>query len=315
MSNDNRLKRVQKYRGEWILLVVSILAAAGWLFSKYALLELPPAGFISVRFLAAALLFLPFAYPQLRKLSPAQWKSAVTVGSAFSLNLFLWVQGMSYTENMGEGAFIVSLSMLIAPLVSWLIFRHRPQRMFWFSLPLAASGLFLLASGNGLHLSLGNLLFLCSSMAAATSFVLNNQFSKSVPPLPLTTIQLTMVGLFCGIFSLLFEQWQSGISLITWSWVAASVLISTGFRFLLQAIGQKHSQITNAAIIMVLEPVWTLLLSVSLLGELISWQKALGCTLILTALFAYRLQPQLRYRLLLWRKRKRHIKRGVSPRP
>ncbi|KAE9528957.1 DMT family transporter [Testudinibacter aquarius] len=294
---------MQKYRGELILLVVSILAASGWLFSKYSLMALPPAGFISVRFLAAALLFLPFAYPQLRRLSNAQLKSAVTVGAAFSLNLFLWVQGMSYTENMGEGAFIVSLSMLLAPLVSWLVFKHRPQRMFWFCLPLAAAGLFLLASGSGLHLSLGNLLFLCSSLAAATSFVLNNQFSKSIPALPLTTIQLSMVGLSCGLFSLAFETWPDSVSLTTWNWVAASVLIATGFRFLLQAIGQKHSQITNAAIIMILEPVWTLLLSVSLLGEIITWQKGLGCMLILTALFAYRLQPQLRYRLLLWRKK------------
>ncbi|KGQ70518.1 RhaT protein [Chelonobacter oris] len=294
-----------KYRGELILLLVSLLAASGWLFSKYALQVLPPAGFISVRFLAAGLLFLPFACPQLRRLSREQLKSAVTVGLAFSLNLFLWVQGMSYTENMGEGAFIVSLSMLLAPLVSWLIFRHRPQRMFWFCLPLAGGGLFLLASGSGLHLSLGNTLFLLSSLVAATSFVLNNQFSKSIPALSLTTIQLLMVGLFCGLFSLLFETWTMPVSRATWGWVAASVLIATGFRFLLQAIGQKHSQITNAAIIMVLEPVWTLLLSVSLLGEIITWQKALGCGLILTALFAYRLQPQLRYRLLLWRKHNR----------
>lgn len=300
---------MHKYRGELILFVVGILAAAGWLFSKYALQQLPPAGFISVRFLAAALLFLPFAYPKLHRLSPQQWRSALTVGLAFSLNLFLWVQGMSYTENMGEGAFIVSLSMLIAPLVSWLIFRHRPQRMFWISLPLAVIGLFLLASGSGLHLSLGNLLFLCASLAAAVSFVLNNQFAKSVPALSLTTIQLTMVGLFCGLFSLLFEPWRGGISLTTWSWVAASVLISTGFRFLLQTIGQKYSQITNAAIIMVLEPIWTLLLSVSLLGEIISWQKALGCSLILTALFAYRLQPQLRYRLLFWQRQQRRKQR------
>lgn len=296
---------MHKYRGELILLLVSILAASGWLFSKYALQELPPAGFISVRFLAAAALFLPFAYPQLRRLTRQQLKSAVTVGAAFSLNLFLWVQGMSHTENMGEGAFIVSLSMLLAPLMSWLILHQRPQRMFWICLPLAAAGLLLLASGSGLRLSLGNALFLLSSTVAATSFVLNSQFSRTVPVLPLTTIQLAMVGTFCGIFSLLFETWQLPISGGTWGWVAISAVFATSFRFLLQVIGQKHSQITNAAIIMILEPVWTLLLSISLLGEILTWQKALGCGLILTALFAYRLQPQFRYRQLLWQQKKR----------
>jgi len=41
--------------------------------------------------------------------------------------------------------------------------------------------------------------------------------------------------------------------------------------------------------IMVLEPVWTLLFSVLLLGEQLSWEKATGGALIIAALLLYRL--------------------------
>ncbi|KGQ70517.1 hypothetical protein A1D23_01615 [Chelonobacter oris] len=283
---------MKTYYGEWMLLMVTMLAALSWLFSKYALLELPPAGFIGVRFFIAALLFLPFACPQLKHLSNVQLKNALTVGICFSLFQFLWVQGMNHAENIGEGAFIVSLSMLLAPLISWTLFRHRLQYMFWFCLPLAGGGLFLLASETGLAFSQGNGLFLLSSLMLATFFVLNNQFSKSVPALSLATIQLAMAGLSCGVFSLGFETWPQTVSGAAWGWVAANIFLATGFRYLLQAIGQRRSQITNAAIIMILEPVWALLLGVALLSEVITWQKALGCFLILTALFVYRLQPQ-----------------------
>ena len=50
--------------------------------------------------------------------------------------------------------------------------------------------------------------------------------------------------------------------------------------------------------IMVLEPVWTLMFSVLILGEILSWEKAVGGALIIAALLLYRLP------LHRWRKRK-----------
>ena len=45
-----------------LMVLVTLLAAAGWLFSKEAIRELPPAAFIGSRFLLAALLLLPLAW-------------------------------------------------------------------------------------------------------------------------------------------------------------------------------------------------------------------------------------------------------------
>ncbi|MDU8924191.1 DMT family transporter [Pasteurellaceae bacterium LIM206] len=85
------------------------------------------------------------------------------------------------------------------------------------------------------------------------------------------------------------EDWSQPIPTESYGWLAASVLIATSLRFLLQTIGQKLCSISNAALIMLLEPVWTLILSAVLFSEVLSWQKLSGCGLILLALIIYRL--------------------------
>lgn len=279
---------MQKYLGELSLLLVTVVAAIGWFFSKYAIEEMPPIGFIGLRFLLASILFLPFAYPQLKQIPRRLIVAATGVGLIFTLNLVFWVSAITYSNEFGIGAFLVSLSMLIAPMVSWLIFKQRPQPIFWLSLPIASIGLyFLSASSSAVEFSIGTLFFLLAALAAAIYFVLNNQYAKQISPLSLTCLQLGVVGVLCTCYSWGLETWQHQISPATWMWFLASVLIATCLRFFLQTLGQKYCNITNAALIMTLEPVWTLLLSVWILAESLTWQKILGCSLILTALFVY----------------------------
>lgn len=281
---------LQQYRGELILFFVSIIAASGWFFSKFAMAEFPPVGFMGARFILAFFIFLPFAYYQLKQLSRRQILRACLVGFCYGVYLSLWTLGLINSEHFGEGAFLVSLSMLIAPLVSWLFFKDKPQKVFWLSLPIAILGLVLLALGRGqLHFSLGSIIFLSSSITAAIYFVLNNHFARNIPVLSLTTLQVGVVGLGCGIYSYFFEAYPASFSSSIWCWFVASLLLATNGRMLLQTIGQKYCNVATAALIMVLEPVWTLILSILLLGEQLTWTKALGCMFILSALMVYRL--------------------------
>lgn len=254
------------------------------------MIEFPTIGFIGLRFTLAAILFLPFATSQLKQLSQKQFLSSSLVGLSYTTYIILWILGLIHSTHFGEGAFLVSLSMLIAPFLSYLLFKHKPNKLFWLSLPIAILGLYLLAANkSSISLSLGSLIFLLSSFLAALYFVLNNQFSRNIPVLSLTTIQIGTVGVCCGLYSLFFEDWPDEISLVSWGWFMASVLITTNTRVLLQTLGQKYCNVTNAAFIMILEPVWTLILSILILGEHLTLNKFFGCLLILAALIIYRL--------------------------
>ena len=211
---------MHSYRGEWLLLSVSLMAAAGWFVSKNVIAGLPPAAFLGIRFSAAALLFLPFALPALRTMDAGQWRRAGAVGLAFFLNIFLWLMGVAHSRYFGSGAFVFSLSMLAAPLLSWLLFRHRPPRVFWLSLLPAAAGLYLLTGGKGGIFDTGSLFFAVSALAAALFFVLNNQFAKHIPVLALTTVQMAAAGILCGAYSLAFEHWPPQVAGAVWAWLA-----------------------------------------------------------------------------------------------
>lgn len=78
--------------------------------------------------------------------------------------------------------------------------------------------------------SLSNIIFLLASISAALYFVLNNQFAKNIPPLALTTIQIGVVGVLAGLYSLLVEKWLFPISMNTLFWFAGSILIATNLR-------------------------------------------------------------------------------------
>lgn len=278
-----------------ILFIVTLIAASGWFFSKNSLVELPSIGFIGLRFSLAFLLFLPFSYKQLSQLPSPALLRASSVGLANLLNIILWILGLTYSQYFGEGAFLVSLAMLIAPLLSWMLFKQKPQRIFYVSLFFAFVGLYCLSAENGaFRFSLGSAIFLLSSLSAALYFVLNNQFARNIPPLALTTVQLGVVGIFAVAYSVLFEPWPSTISNETWLWFSGSVLIATNLRVLLQTIGQRYCNVANAALIMLLEPVWTLALSHLVLNETLSVVKLLGCVLILFALILYKISGRLK---------------------
>ena len=287
-------------RGELFILTATVLAAAGWLFSKEAILGLPPAGFVGWRFVLAALIMLPFCSQQLRATPLSLIAKGAAIGLVMTLNLIFWIQGISHSEGIGEGAFIMSLAMLMVPPLAWLVFKERPSRTFWLALPVAVIGLFLLTLGNGLSLSTGQLFFLAASLSLAMYFNLNGRFARRMDPVALTCIQLMVVGVMHLFYSAGFEQWPETISAMTWGWFAASVLLATSLRFGFQTVGQKFSDVGNAALIMMLEPVWTVLISVFWYHEPMPLQKVLGCILILVALFSYRSAG-----LLTWYRAKR----------
>ncbi|NHI02235.1 DMT family transporter [Oceanimonas sp. MB9] len=275
-------------RGDLLILTATLLASAGWLFSKEAISALPPAGFVGWRFVLAALILLPFCYRQLRATSFANLLKTAGIGLVMTLNLIFWIQAVMHSDGIGEGAFIMSLAMLMVPPLAWLLFRERPGRQFWLALPIAVTGLFLLTSGNGLSLSLGQLLFLLASVSLALYFSLNSRFARRVDPMALTFVQLAVTGVMHLGYSALFERWPEQVAPDIWGWFAASVLLATSLRFFCQSAGQKFSNVANAALIMMLEPIWTVLISVFWYHEPMPVQKIMGCVLILLALLSFR---------------------------
>lgn len=276
-------------KAELFLVLTTFIAAWGWVFSREAVQGMPIFAFLGSRFLLAAIILLPFCRGKRNQIRLRQLPNILMTGGWMALNLVLWIYAVATTDSIGEGAFIMSLAMLFVPLVAWVVLKIRPSRYFWEALPIAILGLACLTLFTGqVQLKSSQLWFLAAAIVQAIYFCYTSLYTRSVPLLPLTTIQLACTGSVGLILSFFLEEWPTTLSMTTLMWFAASVVIATSLRFILQLIGQKNTTTANAAIIMILEPVMTVFVAAIWYHERMPLIQIIGCILILSALFYYR---------------------------
>src|SRR5690554_136426 len=97
------------HKSDFLLVTVTLLAAISWIFSKEAILLMPPLLFMALRFLIAGGFLAVVAWRPLSRLSADQLKRGVGVGLVFGIAMSFWVMGLFHSASMGEGAFLTSL--------------------------------------------------------------------------------------------------------------------------------------------------------------------------------------------------------------
>ncbi len=277
-------------RAELSLVLVTIIAAIGWVLSKYALQEFAPFTFISLRFLLAGLVLLAIAWPQLGSASWRQITRSVATGAVMGCSMLIWVLALQRTEYVGVGAFIISLNAVAVPLIGRLLFRQVISPHLLLALLPALLGLAMISLDEGFGLAPAQGLFVVAMLGFAVHLNLSSTFVRDVPALLLSALQLLTTGVIAGVAALLLEQWQGGISADAWWILVCSALFATSLRFAIQFKVLQKISASHASMIFLFEPVWTAALSALLLAERMSAFQLIGCALILVALLIYRVQ-------------------------
>ncbi|MCC4275802.1 DMT family transporter [Marinomonas communis] len=271
-------------KAELILVSVTIIAAFGWIFSKEALAELPPIFFLGVRFVIAGIVLFFVGARFFKGIRWQDLKGATMVGAVMSIAMMFWIVGLDQVSNIGVGAFINSLGVILVPVFARFMFKERPARSIWIALPIAVIGLGCLALGNGVSFEWAQGFFLVSAITFAFQFNLLTRMSTKLHVLVLTAIQLFTAGVVMLMVSPTIEEVPHSVSLPIVGWFLASTLIATSLRFLLQTYGQSLTPASHAAVIMNLEPVWTALLAAIWFSETMTSLQLIGCALIFSAM-------------------------------
>lgn len=293
-------------KADLMLVGVTLLAAMSWIFSREAVLLMPPLLFMAIRFLLAAGILAVAGHAQLRALDAHALRRAISVGLVFAAGMSLWVMGIFTGSHVGEGAFLTSLGVVMVPILGRLVFGEQQPMSTWLAVPVAVGGLALLSLQHGFRPEPGQLFYVTAACVFAFYYTLNTRAANDathttadgrtvsvarVPALVLTAVVLATVGVFTTLLSLAFEPWQptfAGFSAEMAGWIVASAVIGTAARFLLQTHAQSLSMNTHGVVIMVVEPVWVALLAAGWFGETMSGQQLAGCALIFLALLINR---------------------------
>ena len=299
-------------RSDLLFVLVTLLAAISWMFSKEAVLLMPPMLFIAIRFLLGGLLLGAIGYRELRQLSREQCLRAIRVGLVFGLAMSCWSVGLHRIEHIGEGAFLTSLAVVLVPVMARLFFGETQPASTWVSLPVAVAGLALLSLENGFRLESGQAFFIVAAALFALYFNLNThaaaartvtdsggtEHQERIPVIVLTAVVLTTVGVVSGALSFLLEPWHPTWRDFSWilaGWILASTLVGTAGRFFVQTWAQSLSTHSHGVVILVLEPVWVALIAALWFAETMSSMQLAGCFMIFLALVINRWHPTQRW--------------------
>ncbi|CAN5793674.1 DMT family transporter [soil metagenome] len=259
------------------------LAVAGFLFGSTFLVVqdaieraavLP---FLAVRFLIGGAVLWPLA--RRRPSTVGEVRHGVLAGALLLAGFVFQTEGLRSTTS-ATSAFITYLLVVLVPVIGIFRTRHRPAGNVIVGVALAVVGLACL-SGGASGFGRGEALTVVAALAFALHIVVLGEVSARHDPIRFTMWQVLTVGLAClvpGAFASGGYGFDGGV------WLAAAFcgVGSTAAAFWCMAWGQRVVPESQAAIILLLEPVSAGILG-ELVGEHLGPKGLLGAALILAA--------------------------------
>ena len=243
--------------------------------------SLGPYSFNAARFTLAALSMLPLAY-LFERHRKADISLTIKAGAIAGLILFsgatLQQIGLLYTTAANAG-FITTMYMLIVPIAG-LFLKHTIERHTWLGIVLAVVGLYTLTVGPNLSIQKGDAIELAGAFFWAAHVLVVGFYSRKVPIISFSIVQLVIVAVLSWILALLTEQptWQH----IQQSWLPLvyAGIASSAIAYSLQTLGQKNVAPSSAALILSTEAVFAAIGGWLLMDEYLSTREFMGCALI-----------------------------------
>lgn len=211
---------------------------------------------------------------------------AVIAGVFFAADLLAWHHAVD-AVGAGLATVLGNLQVLVVGLVAWLVFRERPPRSALVALPIVLAGAVLISGvigtgAYGANPPLGVGLGIITAFAYAGYLLVirrgGRDLRRPAGPVAISTASTMVVAIVVG--TLLGEldpvpHWPSH------GWLALVGITSQSIGYLVISISLPRLPATVVSIILLAQPVTTVLLARVLLDEQPSIEQLLGVLLIL----------------------------------
>ena len=282
-----------------LLLTAAAIWGSAFVAQSVAMQVIHPLWYSGIRFLIAAAAVAPFAFREWRQSSgpiarDGWWLIAIiTVIMAISANVQQFAMQTATASNAG---FLTSLYVLFTPIVGFLLYRHRPRPIVWLGALIGLSGTWLLGGGlaGGMPLSFGrgDGLIVVSAVGWAVLLVLIGRSVQTVGrPIGLTFAQNIVTGVACCLIAIPLAPISMAIVEAALWPILYGGLVSGGIAYTFQAIGQRHTRATDAAMLLSAEAPFAALAGAAILGERLSPTGWAGCAVIFGAILLVQLWP------------------------
>ena len=285
--------RKQERQGAALLFLTAFIWGSTFVLQQTGMEHVGPLPFNLGRTILAAL-FVGVLWIILQKASgkgifPAKGYGKTTLagglacGVCLGLGMGLQQVGLKYT-TVGKTSFISALYIVIVPLLRMAAGR-KYRKGIWLCVLMALVGLFLLTVSGDKIIRLGDVIVFVSAVVFSFHILVINHFTKHVPGILLSFLQMTVAAVMSFIGVLVFREAPtlSGITHAGGAILYAGIL-SGGVAFTLQIIAQKKVDPVVASLIMCFEAVFGALGGMVVLHERLSVREWAGCALMFAAI-------------------------------
>lgn len=271
------------------LLLASVFIARGtsFLFSKTLLKTMPSMSILAVRFLLAFLILAVVFHKKLRACSKESLTGGVVLGTLYAVLMFCEMTGLK-TLDTAVCSVIENSAIVLVPLLAAAITRTRPKRkalkcaiLAFFGVACLSLNNFRVGGGSGLVWTF------TATVLYAFCILYTARAAANGDPVTVGVIQMGTMGVLSLIAALLTGTVALPHGGSEWAMLLCLVLLCSCFGFTFQPLAQKYVSAETAAVFTVMNPLTAGVLGVLVAREAVTPLKALGCVIILTALFLY----------------------------
>jgi drug/metabolite transporter (DMT)-like permease len=270
-----------------IIALVGVTVIWGWSFTvvKQAIASMPVMDFLSLQFTVAFLILVLVRPTCLKSITLLDLRHGLLLGAILALAYTVQTFGLRTTPAAVSG-FITGMSVILTPVIAWLLLHDRISLKTWLSVVLATIGLALL-SLHGWSLGSGELLVFGCAILFALYIVSLGKWSAEHDSYKLAIVQLGTVAVIC-----LIAASPGGIvmppDINVWVAVGIIAILATALAYLVQTWAQSLISSTHAAVILTLEPVFAGVFAVAIGHEQLTVWVVAGAICILVAMFVVR---------------------------
>jgi drug/metabolite transporter (DMT)-like permease len=217
-----------------------------------------------------------------------EWILGSVLGMTQALILFCETSGVSKTTATNAGL-IISLTIVMTPILESIASKNWLPRGFFIAAVVAVVGVALLVSGEGFSVpGLGDWLMLIAALIRSIHVTAMGHLTRGKS---YSTVNITMVQtLTCGvIFTLLsFKTMAEAVSTFAaaqWYGLLYLSLLCGLFSFLANLWAIRRTSASRAGLLLATEPIWAVVVGITIGGETLAALGVVGALLILGATF------------------------------
>ena len=279
-----------RLKADMTLLIVAIIWGSAFVAQRVAGQLGSVYQFNGARYVLAAFVVLPMAVKTTRKaaLTREQYKWMLIAGFFLFAASALQQAGLLYT-TAGNAGFITSLYVVLVPMLLFMFWRERFHWLAVIAVVLAGAGAFLLSTGGRFAIQRGDALELVGAFFWTLHVIVVGKYASKFESLSFSVGQLAVCGILNLGVGVFVEPMMSFSGPLLFA-IAYTALFSLGLCYTLQVWAQKHTPPADAALILSLESVFSVLAGWLLLDERLAFIQVLGCALIFVAVLLSQLK-------------------------